>query len=99
MYFILFDDTFCCHFICTLDEARVDLEIDSMVTSSSKVCHKKVPSPEVSKVTTNEAVSCVDDVDGETCRVQVNITGMSCSSCVNKIESSLSSKNGKKFIH
>ena len=30
----------------------------------------------------------------ETSRIQIGITGMSCSSCVNKIESSLSSKKG-----
>ena len=37
--------------------------------------------------------------DVEACRIQVKITGMSCASCVNKIESSLSSKKGKIFQH
>ena len=35
----------------------------------------------------------------ETCRMQVKITGMSCSSCVNKIESTLSSKKGKLYLY
>ena len=50
------------------------------------------------EVTTNvDTTSHISDgkAAGETCRVQVKITGMSCSSCVNKIESSLSSKRGK----
>ena len=76
----------------TLEETQTDLEIDAMVTS--KVCHKK-SSPVVSKVTGNNWMDCADNIDGETCRVQIKVTGMSCSSCVNKIESSLSSKDGK----
>ena len=35
----------------------------------------------------------------EICRMQVKITGMSCSSCVNKIESTLSSKKGKIYSY
>ena len=77
-----------------LDEAQADLEIDAAVTT--EMCHKKLPSSVVSKVTGDDGMDCVDDIDGETCRVQFKITGMSCSSCVNKIESSLGSKDGKR---
>lgn len=47
--------------------------------------------------TNNDITSHVSDgkAVSEACRIQVKITGMSCSSCVNKIESSLSSKRGK----
>jgi len=75
------------------DEGQADLEIDTIVTS--KVGHKKTSPSLVSNITSNDVMDSVDDFDGETCRVQINITGMSCSSCVNKIESSLSSKTGK----
>ena len=34
------------------------------------------------------------DSTTETCRIKIRITGMSCSSCVNKIESSLNNKKG-----
>ena len=81
------------HF-CASDEAQTDSKIDAAVTT--KVCEKKLSSSVVSKVTDNDEMDCADDIDGETCRVQVKITGMSCSSCVNKIESSLSSKDGKR---
>ena len=85
----------CPFYFCTLDEGQADLEVGAVV--SSEICHEKLSSTVVSKVTNNDVVSCIDDTDGETCRVQINVTGMSCSSCVNKIESSLSSKDGKKF--
>ena len=39
-----------------------------------------------------------EKIAADTCRVQVKITGMSCSSCVNKIESTLSSKKGKIYV-
>ena len=81
------------HF-CTSDEAQTDSKIDAAVTT--KVCEKELSSSVVSKVTGDDEMDCADDIDGETCRVQVKITGMSCSSCVNKIESSLSSKDGKR---
>lgn len=78
------------------DEGQADLEVGAV--ASSKICHEKLSSTVVSKVTNNDVVSCIDDTDGETCRVQINVTGMSCSSCVNKIESSLSSKDGVHMI-
>ena len=40
-------------------------------------------------------LSLSDDTKvAETCRIQVKITGMTCSSCVNKIETSLGSIKG-----
>ena len=84
-------------YFCVLDEGRDDLEIDAVVASRIRQ-REMSSSPVVSKVISNDGVGCVDDTDGETCRVQISITGMSCSSCVNKIESSLSSKNGKRSL-
>ena len=48
-------------------------------------------------ITLDDIPSHINDrkkTDIEACRMQVKITGMSCASCVNKIESSLSSKKG-----
>ena len=59
-------------------------------------CSSGMTSPQlVSKATDDITVSIDDDTeDREACRMQINITGMSCSSCVNKIESTLSKKPG-----
>ena len=81
-------------YFCVLDGGRGDLEIDAI--AASRICQREMSSsPVVSKVISDDAVGCVDNTDGETCRVQISITGMSCSSCVNKIESSLSNKDGE----
>ena len=53
------------------------------------------------EMTTNHDIqshSNAGKIAADTSRVQVKITGMSCSSCVNKIESTLSSKKGKIYV-
>ena len=59
-------------------------------------CNSGVTSPRlVAKTTDDITINVGDDVDdGEASRVQISISGMSCSSCVNKIELSLSKKPG-----
>ena len=77
------------HMMCLVLEGQ-QVEVDDIAQTSTKL---REMTAHVS--TRDDIPSPKKMADVGACRIQVNITGMSCASCVNKIESSLGSKKGK----